>query len=73
MELGKVPMADEDRETTLGMVLYESMERLDPSDGVEWPDLTERERDFYRLAAKAVADALVLLPNHHVESREKYI
>jgi hypothetical protein len=41
-------------EEALGRCLFEAMERLDPSDEREWVDLTDREREFFCLCAKAV-------------------
>lgn len=44
---------DEDREA-LGRMLFEEMERLDPSPTEEstWERLRERDRGFYRFAAE---------------------
>jgi hypothetical protein len=41
----------------LGRVLFERMEHLDPSDDREWSHLSDREREFFRLSAKAVVEA----------------
>lgn len=45
--------------------LHEKMEHLDPSDGVEWDDLTPMERDYFYFSLKAVllerADVLRVL------------
>ena len=41
----------------LGKVLFEAMERLDPGDGPsKWGLLSFREREFYRLAVRALLD-----------------
>jgi hypothetical protein len=43
----------------LGKVLYEALERLDPSDFGEmiaWENLPERDRELYRLCIAALLD-----------------
>lgn len=40
----------------LAVRLYEVMERLEPTLGLEWGDLTEHEKDFYRATVYALAD-----------------
>jgi hypothetical protein len=57
--------------------LYEKMEHLDPSDGGEWSELTDLERDLYYFSIKAVllerGDVLrilaVDLPNNDMVAR----
>jgi len=38
----------------LARELHWKMEALDPSDGRDWRDLSDREREFYRLSVRAV-------------------
>ncbi len=40
----------------LAQRLYETMERLDPSDEREWAALSSRERRFYELCVSAILE-----------------
>jgi hypothetical protein len=41
--------------------MYERLEHLDPSDGSRWPELTERERELYRIVVRGMLDRRRLL------------
>lgn len=47
--------------TASGRALYEAMERLDP-DGLTWPELSERDHEFYSLAMERALKNLGYLP-----------
>lgn len=40
--------------TELARSLYVEMERLDPSSDARWNDLTDREREFFRLTVEGI-------------------
>jgi len=45
---------DTEWDAELGRALYEEMCRLDPGDDPEWQDMTDHEREFYRLCVVRV-------------------
>ena len=54
----KVAAGAPDTFERLGRALFEKMEHLDPSEDRDWVGLSEREREFFCLSAKAVVDCL---------------
>ena len=38
----------------LARVLHFTLERLDPNESMDWDELSDRSRDFYRLSIKGV-------------------
>jgi hypothetical protein len=51
----------------LGRLLYAKMERLDPSDGGTWEDLTYHERRFYELCVEEIVSNRSLVDKAYAE------
>lgn len=45
----------------LARYMYERLEQLDPTDDRDWPELSERERELYRLVVRGILDRRRLL------------